>query len=266
MKENDIKEEKLKEEVVESIEEVETEIEGKLKKIKKEVFDKEAWQPKTAIGKKCKSGEIKKIDEILDNGIKILEEGIVDLLVPNLETDLLLVGQSKGKFGGGQRRVFRQTQKKTQDGNKPKFSALAVIGNRGGFIGVGFGKAKETVPAREKAMRNAKLNLIKIKRGCGSWQCGCNEHHSVPFKIKGKCGSATIELIPAPKGTGLCVEKECAKVLALAGIKDVWSKTRGKTGTKINLIYACIDALKKIIEIKVQDKYNKELKIIEGMV
>ena len=258
----------VKEEIIESVEEVEEvkEVGKEIKKIKEEVFDKEAWQPKTSIGKKCKIGEIKNIDEILDKGMKILEPEIVDMLVSNLEIDLLLIGQSKGKFGGGQRRIFKQTQKKTQEGNKPKFATCAVVGNKNGFIGIGFGKAKETVPAREKAIRDAKLNLIKIRRGCGSWQCSCNESHSIPFKLKGKCGSVEIELMPAPKGTGLCIEKECAKILSLAGIKDVWSKTKGQTGTKLNLIYACIGALKKSELIKVQDRYKKELKIIEGAI
>jgi hypothetical protein len=83
--------------------------------VKKEVINPEfdSWQPKTTMGKKVKSGEIKDIDQILDNGEKILESEIVDILLPNLESELLLIGQSKGKFGGGQRRVFKQTQKKT---------------------------------------------------------------------------------------------------------------------------------------------------------
>ncbi len=53
----------------------------------------------------------------------------------------------------GSRRVFRQTQKKTKEGNKPKFSTYAVVGNKDGYVGLGFGKAKETVPAREKAVQ-----------------------------------------------------------------------------------------------------------------
>ena len=254
-------------EVVEAIEEIEEPEKAVVELKKKEgSFDKESWHPKTSIGKKCKSGEINDIDKLLDNGIKIMEPGIVDLLIPDLEADLLLIGQSKGKFGGGQRRVFKQTQKKTQEGNKPKFATLSVVGNKNGFVGIGFGKAKETVPAREKAVRESKLNMIKIKRGCGSWQCGCKESHSIPFKVRGKCGSVIIELIPAPKGTGLCIEKEVGKILRLAGIKDVWSRTYGQTGSKLNLIYACFDALKKIMSMKVQERYNEERGIVEGMI
>jgi len=229
-------------------------------------FDKVAWKPKTSLGKKVKGGDIKDINEILDRGLKILEPGVVDVLVPKISNELLLIGQSKGKFGGGQRRVFKQTQKKTREGNKPHFATMAVIGNHDGIIGLGYGKSKETVPAREKSLRNSKLNIIKIRRGCGSWQCGCKEPHTIPFQVEGKCGSVIIKLIPAPKGTGLLVEHECQKILKLAGIKDVWSKTSGQTKTKINLIYACFDALKKLIETKIDPDYLEPLGVKEGKI
>jgi|TARA_B100002003_G_C14078275_1_gene518717 small subunit ribosomal protein S5 len=222
------------------------------------------WKPKTNLGNKVKNEEITEIDEILDKRLIILEPEIVDALMPNLRTDLLLIGQSKGKFGGGQRRVFKQTQKKTQEGNKPKFATYAIAGNEDGYVGIGYSKSKETVPAREKAIRNAKLNIVKISRGCGSWQCGCKEHHSIPFKIEGKCGSVRIMIMPAPKGTGLCIEQECQKILKIAGIKDVWSKTLGQTGTKINLVDACFDAIKKLIGTKILTKYKEQIGFLEG--
>ena len=223
------------------------------------------WKPRTELGKKVKNKDIVDINEVLDNKYSVLESEIIDVLVPNLEKDLLMIGQSKGKFGGGQRRVFRQTQKKTREGNKPKFATLAVVGNKNGIVGIGYGKSKETVPAREKAFRNAKLNLIKIRKGCGSWECSCGTPHSIPFKVEGKCGSSKMILMPAPKGTGLCIEKECGKILALAGINDVWSRTFGQTRTKMNLINACFGALKKLTEIKVQEKHVHNLSIQEGM-
>jgi small subunit ribosomal protein S5 len=210
----------------------------------------EAWQPKTDIGRKVKAGEIKDIAHIFENNIKIVESQIVDILVPGMEQELLMIGQSKGKFGGGARRAFKQTQKKTQDGNKPSFCTCAVVGNKNGIVGVGFGKAKETVPAREKATRNAKLNLLCITRGSGSWQSAGSEKNSIPFKVTGKCGSIRLTLMPAPVGTGLVVEKECQKILRLAGIKDVWSKMQGNSATKLNVVKACVDALQKLSQIK----------------
>lgn len=254
------------EEVKEVVEEVKEVRETKKAEKGQAAFDKESWKPKTSLGKKVKNNEIKDLSEILDNGIKILEPEIVDILLPNASTDLLLIGQSKGKFGGGQRRVFKQTQKKTQEGNKPKFSTMAVVGNENGFVGIGYGKSKETVPAREKAIRKAKLDIIKIKRGCGSWQCGCKEPHTIPFKVEGKCGSVEIKLMPAPKGTGLIIQKECQKILKLAGIKDVWSKTKGQTISSSNLIHACFDALKNLMKTRITQKSIEDLGIVEGSI
>ncbi|MBI5389414.1 30S ribosomal protein S5 [Candidatus Woesearchaeota archaeon] len=234
--------------------------------IKKGSFDINAWEPKTALGKKVKEKKITSIDEILDAGLRILEPEIVDVLVPEWEVDLLLIGQSRGKFGGGQRRVFKQVQKKTKEGNKPNFACYAVVGNKDGYVGIGYGKAKETVPAREKAVRNAKLNLRKIRRGCGSWQCSCKEPHTLPIKADGKCGSIRIALLPAPKGTGLCVESEVGKILTLAGVQDVWSKVFGKTKTRTNLIVATADALRQLVGTKLHPHDIDSLGIKEGSV
>src|SRR3989338_5986032 len=125
-------EEKIEEEIVKAEEITEEE---KTEEIKKVSIDIEAWKPKTSLGQQVKSGKIKQIDEILEKGMKIMEPQIVDILLPNLEVALLLIGQSKGKFGGGQRRVFKQTQKKTREGNKPRFSTIAVVGNNNGHLG-----------------------------------------------------------------------------------------------------------------------------------
>ena len=224
------------------------------------------WVPKTMIERAVKEGKIKSIDEILDRGIKITAPQIVDVLLPNLKTELLLIGQAKGKFGGGQRRIFRQVQKKTAEGNKPRFEAAAVVGNEDGYVGIGYGKSKETVPAREKAIKNAKLSLFKISRGCGSWECGCREPHTIPFSIKGKCGSVIISLMPAPKGTGLKIESEGAKILRLAGISDIWSKTFGKTRTKLNFIKALENALRSLTRVKLRSEWAKKAGVNEGAV
>jgi len=211
----------------------------------------EEWKPKTLLGKKVREGKIKDIDGVLAENKKILEAHIVDTLL-KVDSDLLLVGQSKGKFGGGKRRAWKQTQRKTMEGNVPSFSCGVIIGDKNGHVGLGFGKAKETLPAREKAMRNAKLNIMKVKRSCGSFDCLCEEKHSVPFIVEGKCGSSVVRLYPAPQGTGLVIGEECKKILRLAGIKDVYGKTFGQTRTTMNLAQACINALKKT---------NKEVKI-----
>lgn len=227
-------------------------------------FDKESWHPTTEIGKSVKSGEIKTMNEILDKGKRILEPKIVDALLPELEGDLLAIGQSKGKFGGGKASIWKQTQKKTCEGNKPKFSTMAVVGNKNGYVGIGIGKAKETVPAREKANRRARLNIIKIKRGCGSWACDCGTPHSIPAKVTGKQGSVEVTFLPAPKGTGLCVEKEIKKIVNLSGIEDIYSKTKGHTASKLNLLLAAFEALKKLSKLKINEEYTKKAGVIGG--
>lgn len=211
-------------------------------KAKEEIIS--AWEPKTLLGREVKNGKIKNIDEILDNNRKILEEQIVDFLL-DVKTDLVLIGQAKGKFGGGKRRIWRQTQKKTKEGNIPVFSTMAVIGDENGHVGVGIGKAKETLPARDKAIRNAKLNIIKVERACSSFDCACSEPHTVPLKVSGKEGSCEVILIPAPQGTGLVASGELKKILKLTGIKDVYTKTFGQRRTTFNLIKACFNAFKK---------------------
>jgi small subunit ribosomal protein S5 len=227
-------------------------------------FDREKWKPKTKIGSMVKNEEIVNIDEILDRGLPILESEIVDALIPDLQVDLLEVGQSKGKFGGGKKSIWRQTQKKSKEGNKPSFATIAVCGNGNGYVGIGFGKAKETMPAREKAIRRAKMGLIKIKRGCGSWECGCGDAHSIPYTVEGKCSSAIFLLMPAPKGTRLCMERECQKLLKMAGVKDVYGKARGQTRTKLNVVYACFEALKKLSSMKIKHSHIAQFGIVGG--
>jgi len=211
-----------------------------------------SWTPKTKLGKLVREGKEKDIDKILAHGKKILEPEIVDSLL-ELTSDLLSIGQAKGKFGGGKRRAWRQTQKKTQEGNIITFSAMAIVGDKKGHVGIGFGRAKETLPAREKAVRNAKLAIIKVNLGFESpeHERDKSDPHSIPFKVKGKCGSVRMTLWPAPRGTGLVINDECKKILKLAGIRDVYSKTQGFTRTTFNLARACLNALEKTTKLKV---------------
>lgn len=237
----------LSEEELKELEEMKEETKQLKEKSKQEGAEKEViygWDPKTKLGQEVKDGKIRDIDEILDKKRKILEEEIVDSLI-NVKSELISIGQSKGKFGGGKRRAWRQTQRKTKEGNIPSFSTLAVVGDEKGHVGIGSGKAKETLPARDKAIRKAKLNIIKVKRACAGFDCACSEPHSIPFKVTGKSGSVRVTLIPAPQGTGLVVGNELKKILKLVGIKDIYSRTSGKKRTTFNLIKACIDALKK---------------------
>lgn len=193
--------------------------------------DLEAWQPKTKLGRTVKEGKIASLEEILRKGLPILEPQIVDVLVPNLREEVIDIGL---------------VQKMHASGRRSKFRATVVIGNEDGYIGLGQGKAKEVGPAIRKAIENAKLNLIDVRRGCGSWECGCGQSHSIIAEAIGKAGSIKVTLLPAPRGLGLAIGDTGKSVLKLAGIKDVWSKSEGMTCTRINYAKATFNALQKL--------------------
>jgi small subunit ribosomal protein S5 len=206
----------------------------------------ERWKPKTSLGQDVFNGKITDINEILSSGKKILEPEIVDKLVPDLKNELILIGGRTGKGGGIQRIPVRITAAMHKSGRRFTMNAFVVVGNENGLVGIGSGKSPEARSAIEKANQKAKLNLINVKRGCGSWECECGEEHSVAYKIKGKSGSVRVVLLPAPKGVGLAADNQSKKILQLAGIKDIWVKTFGNTGMRINLVTAIYDALKKL--------------------
>jgi small subunit ribosomal protein S5 len=206
----------------------------------------ESWQPRTQLGKDVLEGKVRDINEVLKSGIKIKEPEIVDMLIPDLKNEIILVGGRTGKGGGIQRIPIRITATMHKSGRRFRASAFVVVGNEDGIVGIGMGKAPEPRDAINKAIKKAKLNLIRVKRGCGSWECKCNNPHSIPYKVKGKSGSVRVVLMPAPKGLGLVADDESKKILRLAGIKDIWMKTYGNTSMRINLITAIFNALKKL--------------------
>ncbi len=189
----------------------------------------EEWVPRTKVGRLVKEGKITSLKEIFDKNLPLLEPEIVDYLLPELKYERLDVNL---------------VQKVTDAGRISRFRVVVVVGNGDGFVGVGSGKARQYLVALQKAIRNAKLNIIPVRRGCGSWECACGEPHSVPFTVKGKAGSVRIILKPAPKGTGLVAGDVAKKVLAMAGIKDVWTQTFGETRTTYNFAMAVLDALR----------------------
>lgn len=216
------------------------------------------WVPKTKLGRDVLAGQVKTFDEILASGAKVMEPEIVDYFFPELQTDFIMIGQSKGKFGGGARRVFKTTQKKIREGARTKFSYIAVVGNGDGYVGIGKGSSRESLPAKESSIKAAKLNMMRVLRACGSWECGCGKPHSVPFAVRGKSSSVAVELFPAPRGTGLVVHPEMRRLLAIAGITDAWSKAFGETRNRINLGYATFEALRKTAIIAVPKDFAEK--------
>ena len=210
----------------------------------------EEWTPRTSLGKDVMEGKITSIEQIFEEGKKIMEPEIVDFLLPGLENEVILIGGSPGKGGGKRRTPAKRTARMHKSGRRFNSTCLIAVGNKDGFVGIGIAKAPEFRNAMEKALKKAKINIIPVRRGCGSWECGCGETHSIPFEVEGKEGSVRVVLKPAPKGLGLCASDSVKKVMMLAGIKDLWVKSFGKTKTRTNYIKAVFNALKRLNTIK----------------
>jgi small subunit ribosomal protein S5 len=154
----------------------------------------------------------------------------------------------------------------TDSGRRVRFAIVTVVGNSDGYVGLGKATGKEVGPAIRKSIDNAKLNIIEIKRGCGSWECGCGEPHSLPFVVKGKSGSAEVLFKPAPRGISLAVGDVAKHILKLAGIKDAWGFTAGKTRTTVNYAKAAFEALRKISEMRIIPEQENRLHIHTGAI
>jgi len=207
-------------------------------------YTKEEFEPKTQLGHMVKEGKITDIDEIFEKGLPIMELGIVDTLLPDLEEEVMDVNL---------------VQRMHKSGRKVNFRVIVAVGNKNGYVGLGQGKAKEVGPAIRKAVDNAKFNIIKVRRGCGDWGCVCGREHTVPFKVEGKKGSVRVTLIPAPGGVGLAIGNVGKTILGLAGIDDVWSQTMGQTQTTINFAGAIFEALKELSKVKATSRDLKNL-------
>lgn len=202
----------------------------------------ERWAPRTKTGKLVLEGKISSLKDIFEKNLPLLEPEIVDYLLPGLKyvrIDTKIV------------------QKMTDAGRRTKFLVVVVVGDENGFVGIGAGKAKQYTEALAKAVRDAKLDIAPIRRGCGSWECRCAEPHSVPYTVVGKSGSVSVILRPAPKGTGLVAGDTAKVVLRLAGLRDVWSKSFGETRTTFNFARAVVNALHNTYKFTTPTDWNR---------
>ncbi len=208
------------------------------------------WIPKTRLGREVVEGKYTDMKQVIAKGELILEPQIVDYLVAGLREELVYIGGTPGKGGGIRRTPTRMTARMHKSGRRFKLTAVVTVGNDDGIIGIGKATSKEHRTAIEKAIQHAKLNVINVRRGCGSWECNCGGEHSIPFKTRGKAGSVEVKLLPTPVGVGIVADKETKKILKLAGIKDVWSKIAGMSSTRMNLAFAVFEALKNLSKTK----------------
>ena len=143
---------------------------------------------------------------------------------------------------------INRTSKKTTGGNKIGFSALAVVGDKKGKVGVGLGKAPDVSNAIRKGIVLAKKHMISVPI----------ENGTIPYKVELKRGAARIMLKPAPPGSGIIAGGAIRSVVSAAGIQNVSSKILG-TRNKVNNIYATLEALK-LVQERVDNKKSRQEK------
>lgn len=219
-------------------------------KSKRDTGSNLGWMPKTKLGRMVNDGTVSTMSEALETGLILREPEIVDILLPELEDEIIDVNM---------------VQRMTDSGRRINFVITAAVGNQNGFVGLGQAKGKEVGASIRKAIDNAKLNIVEIRRGCGSWECGCGQPHTLPFSVSGKSGSIRVRFKPAPRGIGLAVGDIAKKILSLGGIQDCWAFTRGKTRTAVNYAKAVFNALQQNAEARIRDVEKKELNIISGI-
>ena len=120
-------------------------------------------------------------------------------------------------------------------GRRFSFSALSIVSNRDRVVGIGYGKAKQVAGAVEKSVKDGRKNLVCVEL----------EGTTIPHQITGRYGASLVRLIPASPGTGLIAGGSVRKVLELAGVKDILSKSFG-SNNPINLVKATLDGLARL--------------------
>jgi len=139
--------------------------------------------------------------------------------------------QEEGGFEDQVIKVYRCSTV-VKGGRRFSFAALVVVGDRKGQVGIGYGKANEVPPAVEKAIKNARKNLVSVSLA-GT---------TISHQVIGRFGASKVVLVPASPGTGVIAGAAVRAVLELAGVHDVLTKVYGSTGAK-NVAKATMNGL-----------------------
>eukprot|EP00466_Bigelowiella_natans_P003760 jgi/Bigna1/52972/estExt_Genewise1Plus.C_140011 len=202
--------------------------------------DKDVWHPVTKLGRLVKAKKILKLEDIFLFSLPIKEPQIVDyFLGDKLEDEVMKV---------------MPVQKQTTAGQRTRFKAFVAVGDRDGHVGLGVKCSAEVANAIRGAIDRAKLNIIPIRRGY--WGGTFGKPHTIPTKVTGKCGSVTMRLIPAPRGTGVVAGRVPKKFLEYAGVKDIYTSATGATRTLGNFIKATYQALSKTYSFLTPDMWE----------
>jgi small subunit ribosomal protein S2e len=190
--------------------------------------EEKKWVPKSDLGLLVQAGKVT-LNDIFTNSYRISEPEMVDFLLGSkLKDDVLSI---------------KSIQKQTKAGQRTRIKAVVIVGDEEGHIGIGVRSAKEARSAIEKATEEAKCNLQPVDFGW--WGREIGDPHTVRVRGSGKCGSVSITLTPAPKGTGITAAKIPRRIFQMAGIKDIYTRSVGRTCTSENFAKATIMALQK---------------------
>jgi len=179
------------------------------------------------LGRLVKEKLIKKLEEIYLFALPIKEYQIIDWFLGTALKDEVM--------------KIMPVQKQTRAGQRTRFKAFVIVGDSNGHVGLGVKCSKEVATAIRGAIILAKLSVVPVRRGY--WGNKIGLPHTVPTKITGKCGSVSVRLVPAPRGTGIVAARTPKKVLSMAGIEDVFTQSTGSTKTMGNFVKATFEAL-----------------------